>query len=182
MKNLGEKKYLKGILKYFVFGVFFFAYSVAWPFTIERPYPPELAPFIPDIEKIVNDILVENSERIDDDPHGIIRKLQALDVILVLDDGRFDRFCDDATQMWTNVNSLLDYIYVCQKTIEVILKYQDQEIYVNVAQQLLHESIHRIGYYDECVTTEIELILMNNSPYADDIHHNDYVDECGLSD
>lgn len=178
MKFQGEKKYLRGISKCLVFGIFYFAYSAAWSFTIERPYPPELAHFIPEIEKIVNEILEESSERIDDDPYGIIRKLKALDITLDINDS----FCDDETQMWTNVNSLLDYIYVCQKTIEVIQKYQDQEIYVNVAQQLLHESIHRIGYYDECVTTEIELILMKHSPYADDVDHNDYVDECGLSD
>ena len=177
MKNQGAKKFLKDILRCLVFGILFFAYSVAWSFTIERPYPPEMAPFIPEIEKIVNEILEESSERIDD-PYDTIRKLKALDITLYINDS----FCDDETQMWTNVNSLFDYIYVCPKTIEVIQKYQDQEIYVNVAQQLLHELIHRIGYYDECVTTKIELILMKNSPYVDDVYHNDYVDECGLSD
>ena len=109
MKNQGDKKYLKGILKCLVFGVFFIAYSETWPFTIERPYPPEMAPFIPEIEKIVNDVLAEASEGIDNDPHGIIQHLKALDVTLNKDPN-----CEPRGTMWTNSVSTLDLIYVCQ--------------------------------------------------------------------
>ena len=96
MKHQGEKKYLKGILKCLVFGTFLFAYSAAWSFTIERPYPSEMSPFIPEIEKIVNDVLAETSERLYD-PKCIIRKLRALDVILEDTDD-----CGDRTLMWTD--------------------------------------------------------------------------------
>ena len=85
MKSQGEKKYLKGILKCLVLGIFYLHCSAVWPFTIERPYPPELAPFIPEIEKIANDILADASERLND-PKGIIRRIQALDVTLIKDE------------------------------------------------------------------------------------------------
>ena len=152
------------------------AYSAAWPFTIERPYIPEMAPFIPEIEKIVNEILTGASERVDD-PNGLIRELQVLDVTLRMDD-----YCESRGVMWTELHSPDPIIYVCSDAIELLQKYQNQEIFINLAQTLIHESIHHIGYVDECVTTEIELILMKYSPYADDVYHSDYVDECGLSD
>ena len=155
---------------------FLFVCSVAWPFTIERPYPPEMVPFIPEIEGRVNDVLAETLEKIGDSK-GIIREIQALDVTL-----RKDYSCKGRGLMWTDELSPDLIIYVCQEAIEYLLEFRDQESYVHVAQMLIHESIHRIGYHDECMTTKIELILMKYSPYADDAFHNDYVDECDLSD
>ena len=175
MRNQGEKKYLKGILKCLVFGVFFLHCSAVWPLTIERGYPRKMAPFIPEIENIVNEILAEASKRLND-PDGIIRRIQALDVTLRTG------HCAPTTHMWTDVNSIPHVVYVCPRTIKSLLKYQNQGVFIYVAQHLIHESIHRIGYHDECVTTEIELILMNYSSYADHVFHNGYVDECDLSD
>ena len=176
MRIQGEKKYLKGILKCLVFGIFFLHCSAVWPFTIENPYPPEIVHFIPEIEKIVNDILAEASENLND-PKGIIRRIQALDVTLIKDPN-----CPPKSTMWTYVDSILHDVYVCQKIIEYLLEYQNKGAFIVVAQILLHELIHLIGYEDECLATEIELILMNHSSYADHVHHNDYVESCGLSD
>lgn len=84
--------------------------------------------------------------------------------------------------MWTD-HRTSSVVFVCPRVVKYLQEKQNNRItFIVVAQILLHEMIHLIGYEDECFTTEIELRLMKYSPYADDVYHNDYVDECGLSD